>query len=277
MVGQDLEANARHDRSGPRRRADDLLSQVRPHLAAADDRIRAPPALPRSGGKRLLMLEPMAAMFHPSIPDVFVQHDGHPFRKRADETRSVEGEILREEGDPGGSRPARRNGLRVSSTRRIRKKRPYPGRHLGPPPRRDAEALRPSSRYYNRLGRPARRSRAISCSCATRISTPGPQRQLRRVLDSIGVTGVSDAEIEQAVHFGTLRQHAGNGGVGHAGLQSPSAGQGRSQEESFKTRKGEGRRVICEHLSEEDVRYIDERVADLDPMYGYASLVGRVS
>jgi hypothetical protein len=43
--------------------------------------------------QRLLMLEPLAAMFHPAIPDIFVQHDGHPFRKRADELEPSKAEF----------------------------------------------------------------------------------------------------------------------------------------------------------------------------------------
>jgi hypothetical protein len=36
-------------------------------------------------GRRLLMLEPLAATFHPSIPNIHVEHEGHPFQKRADQ------------------------------------------------------------------------------------------------------------------------------------------------------------------------------------------------
>ena len=223
-------------------------------------------------GKRLLMLEPLAALFHPSIPDVFVQHDGHPFRRRPDELDPSKAaysgkRVLLVVRDP-------RN-VMVSAYfhKKNRKKQPYAGSisdHL----RDERGSLATFIRYYNDWA--AQRDVPHDFLLARYEDLHAePQRQLRRVLELIGVSGVSDAVVEEAVRFGAfdnMRKMEASDVLGSSRLRPGRAGV----EASYKTRKGKvgGYR---EHLSEEDVRYIDDRIADLDPMYGYAGRIARVS
>jgi hypothetical protein len=220
--------------------------------------------------QRLLMLEPLAAVFHPSIPDVFVEHDGHPFRKRADEL------------DPSKAKfSGKKVILVVRDPRDVmvsayfhktnRKKQPYAGA-ISDYIRDETGSLATFIGYYN--GWAAQRD-VPSDFLLVRYEDlhAEPQRQLRRVLTFIGVTGVSDALIEQAVHFGrfdNMRRMEASDTLGSSRLRPGRDGQ----EESYKTRKGAVGRY-GEYLSEEDLRYIDERVADLDPMYGYGVRAAR--
>lgn len=91
--------------------------------------------------------------------------------------------------------------------------------------------------------------------------------ELRRVLDFLGLTGVSDTAIEAAVaycRFDNMRSIEAENQLGTSAL----AARDRGDMSTYKTRKGEvgGYR---EHLSETDIEYIDGVIeARLDTFYG---------
>jgi len=215
--------------------------------------------------QRLVMLEALAALLHPAIPDIFVQHDDRPFEKRPDEL------------DPSKARFSGKKVILVMRDprdamvsayfqKKSRRRKLYAG-SISDYLRDERGSLETFIRYYNHW---AAQRDVPSDFLLVRYEDlhTDPQRQLRRVLDFIGVVGVSDRVIEEAIHFGSfdnMRRLEASDALGSRRLRPGSAGG----EESYKTRKGKvgGYR---EHLSDEDVRYIDERVARLDPMYGYA-------
>lgn len=94
------------------------------------------------------------------------------------------------------------------------------------------------------------------------------ERELRRVLDFIGVSDVSDEAVREAVLFSSfdnMRQMEVNDDL-DSGMLRPGNG---NDEESFKTRKGKVGGYV-EYFNEEDLRYLDEKVtAELPSYFGY--------
>lgn len=93
--------------------------------------------------------------------------------------------------------------------------------------------------------------------------------QLRRVLEFLGITGVSDDTIREAVEYGrfdNMRQLEATNAMGTSALSARDA----ADTESYKTRKGEvgGYR---EYLDGEDLRTVEQTIMErLDPWFdGY--------
>lgn len=93
-------------------------------------------------------------------------------------------------------------------------------------------------------------------------------KELRRVLDFLGMSGVSDEHVRQAVEYGSfenMRSLESSGAVESGRLRPRDAGD----VESFKTRRGVVGGYV-DYLDEQQVAWMEERIAsDLDPSYGY--------
>jgi sulfotransferase family protein len=94
-------------------------------------------------------------------------------------------------------------------------------------------------------------------------------RELRRVLDFLGLHDVSDVDIESAVDFASFENM-------HAMESHDALGSGRLRPrdrrdpESFKTRRGKvGAHV--DYLTDAEIAWMERRIHEtLDPIYGYA-------
>ncbi len=93
-------------------------------------------------------------------------------------------------------------------------------------------------------------------------------RELRRVLDFIGQSQVSDEAVRQAVEFcrfENMRKMEQQGSIESSRMVPGNA----SDPESFKTRKGKIGGYV-EYLDAEDIRWLDDKVRrELDPFFGY--------
>lgn len=93
-------------------------------------------------------------------------------------------------------------------------------------------------------------------------------KELKRVLDFIGETGVSDETIAEAVafsRFDNMRKMEQRDALGSGRLKPGNA----ADPESFKTRKGKVGGYV-EYLTPEQVMQLNNRLRDeLSPMYGY--------
>jgi hypothetical protein len=93
-------------------------------------------------------------------------------------------------------------------------------------------------------------------------------KELRRVLDFLGLPDVSDTHVRQAVEFGSfenMRALEETGAVRSGRLRPRDAGD----VESFKTRRGKVGGYV-DYLDAEQVAWIEERIArKLDPFFGY--------
>jgi hypothetical protein len=218
----------------------------------------------RVESRRLVLLEPLAAALHPSIPDVLVEHDSHPFRKRSDQLDASKAHLADKRvillvRDP--------RDVMVSAYfhKRKRRKRPYPG-SISEYLREETGSLKTFIQYYNHWAAQRHVPRNFLLVRYEDLHA-GSREQLRRVLDLVGVGDVSDGVIEDAVRFASfenMRAMETSDALGSSRLRP-----GRTDDEtSYKTRQGAVGRYH-QHLSSEDIRYIDERVAALSPIYGY--------
>lgn len=94
-------------------------------------------------------------------------------------------------------------------------------------------------------------------------------RELRRVAALLGIDEVTDATIASAVDYGSFGRMREREAQRPADGTRFAAGQ-EGDAESFKTRKGKvgGYR---EYLTPEQVAWLDARVAEMDPWYGYGT------
>jgi hypothetical protein len=219
----------------------------------------------RVESRRLVMLEPLAAALHPAIPDILVEHDSHPFRKRSDQLEAskahfADKKVILLVRDP--------RDVMVSAYfhKRKRRKRPYPG-SISDYLREESGSLKTFIRYYNHWAAQRHVPRNFLLVRYEDLHA-GSEEQLRRVLDAVGVGEVSDEVIEEAVRFASfenMRAMETSDALGSRRLRPGRAGD----ETSYKTRQGAVGRYR-QHLSAEDIRYIEARVAELSPIYGYA-------
>jgi len=96
-----------------------------------------------------------------------------------------------------------------------------------------------------------------------------PGKQLRQVLEFLGVHGVADVHVREAVQFGDFENMRSleSGGALRSGRLRP---RDPSDVESFKTRRG----VVGgyrDYLDADEIAWMEERIASrLDPFFGYS-------
>lgn len=95
-----------------------------------------------------------------------------------------------------------------------------------------------------------------------------PSLQLRRVLDFVGLSAVSDETAARAVEFASfdrMQRRERSAVAGSRAVRAPDA----ADPDSFKARRGLVGGYVQE-LRTEDVARVDEKVRELDPFYRYA-------
>jgi hypothetical protein len=99
-----------------------------------------------------------------------------------------------------------------------------------------------------------------------------PERELRRVVDFLGLAAITDDEVRAAVEFAAfdnMRKMEAAEGTGSYKL----APADRSDEESFKVRKGKVGGYV-EYLSADDIEFLNHKMAQtLSDFYGYEPCV----
>jgi hypothetical protein len=96
-----------------------------------------------------------------------------------------------------------------------------------------------------------------------------PGKELKRVLEFLGVHGVADAHVREAVQFGDFENMRSleSAGALRSGRLRP---RDPSDVESFKTRRG----VVGgyrDYLEEDQIAWMEERISSrLDPFFGYS-------
>ena len=99
-----------------------------------------------------------------------------------------------------------------------------------------------------------------------------PERELRRVVDFLGLAAITDDEVRAAVEFAAfdnMRKMEAAEGTGPYKL----APADRSDEESFKVRKGKVGGYV-EYLSADDIEFLNRKMAEtLNGFYGYEPCV----
>lgn len=95
-----------------------------------------------------------------------------------------------------------------------------------------------------------------------------PCAELRKVIDFLGINGIEDLDIRQAVDFGRFDNMLNLEKEGN--LQGPRLRAGSEGDlDAYKVRKGKVGGYV-EYLSIEDAKYVDDRVREnLDPIFGY--------
>lgn len=95
------------------------------------------------------------------------------------------------------------------------------------------------------------------------------ERELRRLLDFLGVADVSDETVREAVHFASfenMRKMESTGSVGSGRLRPRDP----NDPESFKTRRGKVGGFV-DYLTPEEIEQVERRIrSGLDASFGYA-------
>jgi hypothetical protein len=96
-----------------------------------------------------------------------------------------------------------------------------------------------------------------------------PGRELRRVLDFLGLQAISQATIDEAVSYASfenMRKMESEGRF-QSGMLRPAD---QSNQESYKTRSGNTKGYL-DHLGPDDIEALDHKMNEmLDPYFGYA-------
>lgn len=97
-----------------------------------------------------------------------------------------------------------------------------------------------------------------------------PLGQLRKFVDFIGLTAISDQNLSEAVEFASFEnmRKMESEAIFTSGMLRPANADDR---ESYKTRKGKVRGYL-EYLNDEEIRYLDRQIQDnLSPFFGYTA------
>lgn len=214
--------------------------------------------------KRMPMLEPLATLFHPSVPNFLLDHGGATFYATPEDLEPTKARYARKKVVLVVREP---KDVTVSAYfHKIKRKKDNFEMSFSDFLRDNEGSL---STYLTYLNQWASARNVPSGFLVVRYEDMHSQAEveLRRIFDFVGMPDISQDSISRAVEFGrfdNMRKLEQSDAFGSERLRPANA----NDESSYKTRKGEVGGFV-EHFSAEDLAYAEALIEKLDPIYGY--------